>query len=61
MGFEGIQQAMASADPRKVSFQGHEEVAKASKSLYQVIVDSIEDLILLTAEEKSTCKTRHIL
>lgn len=54
MGFEGIQQAMASADPRKVSFQGHEEVAKASKSLYQVIVDSIEDLILLTAEEKST-------
>ncbi|KAK7736023.1 hypothetical protein SLS63_003543 [Diaporthe eres] len=45
---------MASADPRKASFQVHEDVAKASKSLYQVIVDSIEDLILLTAEEKST-------
>lgn len=56
MAFEGIQQAMASADPRKVSFQAHEDVAKASESLYKAIVDSIEDLILLTTDEKSTCK-----
>lgn len=47
---------MASADPRKVSFQAHEDVAKASECLYQAIVDSIEDLILLTTDEKSTCK-----
>jgi hypothetical protein len=47
---------MASADPKKVSFQAHEDVAKASESLYQTIVDSIEQLMLLTAEDKSKCK-----
>lgn len=56
MAFEEIQQVMASADPKKVSFQAHEDVVKASKSLYQAIADSIEDLILLTTDEKSTCK-----
>lgn len=57
MAFEAIQQAMASADPRKVSFQAHEDVAKASESLYQAIVDSIDNLIPLTMEDNSTCKT----
>lgn len=56
MAFEEIQQVMASADPRKVSFQAHEGVAKAFESLYQAIADSIEDLILLTTDDKSTCK-----
>lgn len=54
MAFESL--AMVSADLRKASFQAHEDVSKASNSLYQAIVDSIEDLILLTAEEKSTCE-----
>lgn len=54
--FENIQQAMASADPRKASFQAHEDVTKASTSLYQSIVDSIEGLIALTVEDKATCK-----
>lgn len=56
MAFEGIQQAMASADPKKISFQAHEGVSEASQSLYKAIVESIEQLIDLTKEEKSQCK-----
>lgn len=44
------------ADPEKMSFQVNAVVAAAADSLYQAIVDSIEDLILLTTNEKSTCK-----
>ena len=61
MAFEGIQQAMVSADPRKVSFQTHEDVAKASESLYQAVVDSIENLILLTTDEKLSCEKYSVL
>ncbi|POS70850.1 hypothetical protein DHEL01_v210756 [Diaporthe helianthi] len=53
MAFEAIQEAMASADPRKVSFQAHEDVVKASESLYKSILESIELLIDLTKEERS--------
>lgn len=55
MAFESIQQAMESANPGKVSFQAHEDVAKASESLYEAILESIEQLIDLTKEDKSRC------
>ncbi|KAL1873040.1 hypothetical protein Daus18300_004182 [Diaporthe australafricana] len=42
---------MASADPSKASFRKDEGVRKASDSLYQTIVDSLEDLILITTEK----------
>lgn len=54
--FEEVQKALVFADPEKMSFQANTVVAAASDALYQTIVDSIEDLILLTTSEKSTCK-----
>jgi hypothetical protein len=51
-----VKKALVFADPEKMSFQANAVVAAAADSLYQAIVDSIEDLILLTTNEKSTCK-----
>ncbi|ROV99656.1 hypothetical protein VSDG_03101 [Cytospora chrysosperma] len=52
--FEEVKKALVFADPEKMSFQVNAVVAAAADSLYQAIVDSIEDLILLTTNEKST-------
>lgn len=47
---------VASANPRELSFENHESVIKAFDSLYQAIADSIEDMILLTTNERPACK-----
>ncbi|ROV93685.1 hypothetical protein VPNG_08868 [Cytospora leucostoma] len=52
--FEEVKKALVFADPEKMSFQSNEDVAAASLSLYQTVVDSIEDLIILTTSEKLT-------
>lgn len=55
--FEEVKKALVFADPGKMSFHNKTDVAAASEALYQAIVDSIEDLIILTTSEKSTCKS----
>ncbi|ROW04740.1 hypothetical protein VMCG_04873 [Cytospora schulzeri] len=52
--FDEVKKALVFADPGKMSFQANADVAAASNALYQAIVDSIEDLILLTTSERST-------
>ncbi|KAK7713103.1 hypothetical protein SLS63_012133 [Diaporthe eres] len=49
--FEEIQKAMTSANPLKGSFRSHADVAVALDDLQQAIVDSVNDILVLTAKE----------
>lgn len=46
---------MTSANPVKGSFRSHPDVAVALDELYQAIVDSVNDMIVLTAKEEHFC------
>ncbi|KAJ4416631.1 hypothetical protein N0V82_006641 [Gnomoniopsis sp. IMI 355080] len=50
--FEDIHTAMTSASPLKGSFRSHTGVAIALDELQQAIVDSVNDMIILTAREE---------
>ncbi|KAF3770055.1 hypothetical protein M406DRAFT_237578, partial [Cryphonectria parasitica EP155] len=50
--FEKIRDAMTSANPLKGSFRSHPDVAAALDELYKAIVDSVNDMIILTAEKE---------
>lgn len=54
--FEEIQKAMTSANPLKGSFRSHADVAVALDELYQTIVDSVNDILVLTAKGENFCK-----
>lgn len=55
--FEEIQKAMTSANPLKGSFRSHADVAIALDELHQTIVDSVNDMLVLTAKEEHSCKS----
>ncbi|KAJ0106752.1 hypothetical protein J7T55_001276 [Diaporthe amygdali] len=50
--FEEIQKAMMSANPLKGSFRSHPGVAVALDDLHKAIVDSVNDMLVLTAKEE---------
>lgn len=43
------------ADPSRTSFRADPEVNECANLLYETVVTSIEDMILLTCTEKVTC------
>lgn len=47
---------MTSANPLKGSFRSHADVAVALDDLQQAIVDSVNDILVLTAKEDRSCK-----
>lgn len=47
---------MTSASPLKGSFRSHAGVAVALDDLQQAIVDSVNDILVLTAKEERSCK-----
>lgn len=55
--FEEIRKAMTSAHPLKGSFRSHADVAIALNELHQAIVDSVNDMLVLTAKEEHSCKS----
>ncbi|KKY32017.1 hypothetical protein UCDDA912_g08014 [Diaporthe ampelina] len=50
--FEEIQKAMTSAHPLEGSFRSHADVAAALDELQKAIVDSVNDILVLTAKEE---------
>lgn len=48
---------MTSANPLKGSFRSHADVAVALDDLQQAIVDSVNDILVLTAKEDRSCNT----
>lgn len=56
--FEEIQKAMTSANPLKGSFRSYSGVAVALDDLHKAIVDSVNDMLVLTAKEEHSCKDR---
>lgn len=50
--FTDIRDALLRADPKKRSFRGNRDISLQAESLTQTIVDSIEDMIILTTKDK---------
>lgn len=48
---------MTSANPLKGSFRSHADVAIALDELHQTIVDSVNDMLVLTAKEEHSCES----
>ena len=54
--FNGLRDALTRANPTKRSFRVNQEVDNCANELYQAVVDSIEDMILVTSKERTNCK-----
>ncbi|RYP44531.1 hypothetical protein DL768_009026 [Monosporascus sp. mg162] len=52
--FAVLRDALNRADPKHMSFRSNKELGDCADRLYKTVVDSIEELILLTSKEKST-------
>ncbi|CAG8955491.1 hypothetical protein HYFRA_00010358 [Hymenoscyphus fraxineus] len=52
--FDELRNALTRADPRRTSFRGHTEIRECTDTLYQVVVESIEDMIVLISRDKMT-------
>ncbi|EHK42417.1 hypothetical protein TRIATDRAFT_266127 [Trichoderma atroviride IMI 206040] len=49
--FEGLRDSLTAARHKQESFRSHKNVRECADRLYQAIVDSIEDMILLTSKK----------
>jgi hypothetical protein len=47
---------MKSANPLKEVFQSNDDVKAARHALHETIVDSVNDMLLLTAKKEHSCK-----
>ena len=47
---------MKSANPLKGVFQSNDDVKSARHALHETIVDSVNDMLLLTAKKEHSCK-----
>lgn len=59
--FEEIRKAMNSTNPLKGSFRSHSDVAVALDELQQAIIDSVNDILVLTAKEQHSCELSSLL
>lgn len=50
--FRGLRDALTRANPTERSFRSNQKVSKCADQLYQAVVESIEDMILVTTKDK---------